>query len=547
MRALAYLQLHLLKNGILSVLASPKRLAFALLFIGWLALSVLLGIVGLVSGRGLDTPRLVIPPDYFHLGVVGLLVLLTLAAVERALQGAVLSFSPADYDFLFPTPVSRRLVIAYRVLLDALTIAFWVTVVVLVVAAFLPLYTALEMSAPGAILMGLAGWLYALFVINLARIIELALTSAKGLPGGTLGAGRTAVWMAVVAVLGGIAYIVWVGGDGVGAAAEALSRAPVSVIFLPILAVASFVTDAPPPVAGSEAATLGMLIALAALSSVTVCFLDRDVVEATLGHSRRLSRMKAASRQQDVERMVGERLREQAGAFRSFVVSWRSPDLALPYKALAEASHGGRARWLGYALLLAAPAVAARLLPLEPQVLRHVPGPIVAYLLLLIAGFHALRFRSELNHIALLRATPSAPWRQVLGLVLPRAAAYAAFLVAAVAMFWAGCPVTPADTHLAVALCVPLATVATLLVSVIATCLFPHNADPAQRFFGGLLLTFGVSLALTPCVIALVAGALFGLPGVVMALLGNLALAPPAAGALALAALLYLRFEPGDD
>lgn len=547
MRALAYLQLRLLKNGILSVLRSPKRLAFALVFMGWLGLSMMLGIVGLVSGRSLEGARLFIPADHVHLAVVCLLALLTLAAIERALQGAVLSFTPADYDFLFPTPVSRRLVIASRVLLDAVTIGFWVAIVVLFAAAFLPMYTLMEVPGRGVLLMGLAGWLYALFVINLARILELLLTGARGPRAGALGAGKTVVWLAVLAILAGTAYLLGWGGDAVGAAAQVLSQPPVSVIFLPMLAVASFVTGAAPPVAGSEAATFGLLVALAAASSLTVCFLDRDVVEATIGHSRRLSRMKAASREQDVERMVGERLREQAGAYRSLVVSWRSPDLALPYKALAEASHGGRLRWLGYALLLAAPAVAARLLPLEPEVLRHVPGPVVAYLLLLVAGFHALRFRSELNHIALLRAAPAAPWRQLLGLVLPRAAAYAVFLVAAVAAFWLGNPMKPADTHLAVALSVPLATVATLLVSVIATCLFPHNTDPAQRFLGGLLLTFGVSLALTLCVIALVVGALFGLPGLVMALLGNLALVPPAAGALALAAFLYGRFEPGDE
>lgn len=547
MRALAYLQLRLLKNGILSVLGSPKRLAFAMLFAGWLSLSVLLGVVGLVSGRSLEGPRVFVSIEHVQVVVVGVLALLTLAAIERALQGAMLSFAAADYDFLFPTPVSRRLVIASRVLLDAGTIGFWVMIVVVFAAAFLPMYMVMELTARGAVLLGLAGWMYALFVINLARIMELLLTSVRGLHGGAVGVGRAAAWLAVVAIVAVTAYLLAWGGDAVGSAAEALSRPPLSLVFLPMLGVASFVTGAPPAVLGSEAATLGLLVALAAGSSVAVCFLDRDVVEATISHSRRLSRMKAASREQDVERMAGERLREQAGAYRSFVLSWRNPDLALPYKALAEASHGGRLRWLGYALLLAAPAVAARLLPVEPETLRHVPGPVVAYLLLLVAGFHALRFRSELNHIALLRAAPSAPWRQVLGLVLPRAAAYAAFLAAAVAAFWLGSPVTPASTHVAVALCVPLATVTTLLVSVISTCLFPHNADPAQRFFGGLLLTFGVSLALTPCVIALVVGALLGLPGAVMALLGNLALVPSAAGMMALATFLYGRFEPGDD
>lgn len=548
MAALIYLQTRLIRNGILSVLGNPRRLIFALLFVAWIGTSVFIGVVSKLTGGSMASRLLAVPPDLMRIGILGGLLLLTLTAIERGLSGAVFSFAAADYDFLFPTPINRRFVVAARVAVDSLTVVAWVAIFAVSLVAALPVQLLGSDASPMRLLLvWIAGSLYALFVVNLARVIELLVSGSQALLGMNVALLKGVVWVLAIAVAGGLVFVIALSGDEapLTGVSDQLTRPPWSIILLPLISVASFVTGDPAPVAGSTAATLAFLAIFAGSCMAAVVRLDRDVVEATIEHSVRVSRMRQAAREQDAERMLGESLRARSSG-RSLKVTWRHPDLALIYKGLAESAHGSPLRWVGIAALILAPAFLARITPGD-QIARYAPGPVVTYLLLLFAGVQAMRFRSELNHITLLRTLPVPGRRQVIELVIPRALWLSAVLGAGIASFWIGRPIENPSLSFAVALSLPFTATVAYLMGAISACLFPAGGDPSQRFFSGLLLMVGTAAALAPTIALLTFGLVLRQPGPVLALMG-IAGALPMVFLLALAAgALFDRFDPGDE
>lgn len=547
MRALAYVRLMLIKNGLLWLVLSPKRLVVALFFLAWAGMGVFFLVIAAMTGQSASTLFRLASPEQVRLGVVVLLTLGTLGAIERGLEGAAFSFPPADFDFLFPTPISRRLVVASRVVIDGLVVTADVAFVLLFAGPALLRLTGREPSAADFAALWLAAAGYTLLSVNLGRMIELALAGSQMLLGASKGVLKGVVWTVGLCVLGLAVAGALRSEHAADEVLQVLSRPPLSLVFVPMLSVAALVTGDPLPLPGGPWATVGFLSILAATSMGIVCLLDRDVVEATIEHSARVTRLRAAARSQDLEQMAAERFRETKSQQRSLVVDWHDPRLAQPYRVLAEASHGTRWRWLGWALVLVAPAIAAHLLPVGDEGLRLIPGPVVAYVLLLVSSFQSLRFRSELGRIALVRSLPIATWQQLLGVTLPRALFQALFLMGCLASFWLGRPSAGPDLSISVGLCLPLASVVTSLVGALGASVFPNASDPGQRFLGGLLHTLGVGLGLTPCGMLVAMGTTLGLPPLATAALGNLGLLPVAVLAMLLATLVIERYQPGEE
>lgn len=548
MRALAYLRLQLLKNGVLSTITNPKRLVFAVFFVAWIAAVVFFNVVLRLRQGRVELPMPGFPADSMQLAAVAVLILLTVAAIERAFEGAIFTFAPADFDFLFPTPLSRRQIMASRLALDVGSTLLTIGVFVIFAfgclpAGLLPIDTTLR----GLLVIWLAGGLYTVFVVNFARIIELLVAGGQSVLNIAQGVTRVVLWVIAVGFLAAVACAVTSGAISPERLLAAISHPPLSILLLPILSLAALVTGQTLPLYDSLPATLVMLATLAAACSTVVCLLDRDVVEATIEHSMRVSRMKSAARTQNVERMMGEALRGRKPRDKSLVVNWRSPSLALAYKALAEASHATPIRWLGWLLVIAAPAPIARFLPTSDQHLPILLGPVMAYVLLLTSSFHSLRMRSEIAHVSLLRTLPLPPWRQLLGMVLPRALLQSAGLMLAVIALWVGRPSVDPTNYIGIILSLPPAVTAVFLLSATAACLFPDGADPIQRFLGGLVLTFGMGLVLAPCAILVAAGIVFELPGILIGALGNAGLLPVLVVVMIVANRAYTRFQPGED
>jgi hypothetical protein len=547
MAALIYLRLHLLKNGLLSLVSSPKRLIVTLFFLLWVGASFASVAMTRFMGPHGAVPVPALPVDQVRLGLIVLLIVFTLGSIERGFEGAVFSFPAADYDFLFPTPIPRRLIVAFRVGLDALVMLADVGIVVVFLTPLAMGLVMREASVGRMVLVWIAAGLYMLFAVNLARIIELLLTNVQAILGISKGVVRVAVWVFGVALLWGGGYVVFGEESGPAAVMAVLSHPPYSYLLTPLLAVAAFVTGEGHPLLASPVASMSLLLLLAAVCTVGVCVLDRDVAEATLEHSARVARMRAAARSQDIERMTGESLREGSSNHRSLILRWREPSLALPYKLIAETLHGNRWQWGAWLLVMVGLAFLARLLSGDELLLRSLPGPAAAYVLLLSSSFQGLRFRSELTHITLLRTFPIAASRQLLGLTAPRALLHSALLLAGMLCFWLGHPLRGVHLSVAVACCLPLGSITSGLVGAVVSCIFPNSTDPGQRFLGGLLHTLGVGLALIPCLMLVAMGMAFALPGVLIGLLGNAGLLPVAFAIMFLGNWALGRFQPGED
>lgn len=549
MRALLLLRLLTIRNGILSVVTNPKRLVFAVLFGGIIILGSALSITASILSRSSGVPLPQLPWAQAQLGALALLVLFTVSALQHALEGAVFSFPPADYDFLFAAPLPRRLVVAFRVVTDAGVTALVVALVVIALIGLVPVRVVIpHLSLTAVLTVWLAGTCYAVFIINLARILELTISTGRAYLGRFRTVVKYGLYGVLLLVLGVLLNAMTAGSAGSHALLDRMAEPPIAWLLAPMLSVAALLAGQEPPVPGGVAGALLMLVTLAMACAAGVCLLDRDVVEATIEHSARVAAVRAAARSQDLERMTGELLRLRAPAHGSFIVGWRWPDLAPVYKFLAEGRHRARRRWPLWLLVVVGPAVLAHWLPVHDAWLRVAVGPVVAYLMFgVVAPQALLHVRSEVAHVTLLRTLPGPAWRQVLAFTVPRALFEAGLIMAAIASLWLGRPIAHAQPYLAVALCVPLAVIALGLTCATVASVFPRGHDPAQRWVGGLALTVGAGLALAPGITVCALCLAWQVSPLVTGLLTNLAQLPVVLVAAALAAHFYARCEPEES
>lgn len=550
MRALLYLRLCQIKGGLLSLVRNPGRLIVTLIFVAWMVLWGFFMAAAGVANRSMNRELLTLPEAPLRLGILIGLALVTVGAVERGIQGAVFSFSASDYEFLFPTPISRRLVVAGRLLSDAAGTAFITGMFILIFTVFMPVRLLPgAMSLHGFLRLWLGGALYAGAVVNLARVVELVLEGGGALLSHSRGLLRGVMWFLFLGLLGLVGWLVSLGPAAAAVVMDALDRPPLNALFLAPLTVTALATGDASRLPCPLGAGVALLALLAVGLAAAVCFLDKDLVEATIEHSTRVARLRAARLSQNLEGMAGEAARQRPPKSRSLRVPWRGCDYAFLYAYLAEQLHGGFARRLLWLLVILAPAAGARFIPPEAgdRTVSLLPGPVAAYILLLSASFMSMRFRGEVGHIALLRSLPLRTWRLVLGLMLPRALGLAGGLMLAVGAFWAGRPVAHPGPYVVVLMCLPLATAGVLGVSALTAFLFPLGSDPAQRFLSGLLLMFGTGIVLAPGVLLVVLGSVLRLPAVVTGMLGNLGFVPLVVLATVLAGLALDRVQPGEE
>ena len=117
MRALAMLSGWQLKNALLLTFRDRRRLVLLLCLTAFL-LCLRQGPVWHMAQSTFNSPdtgrTLASYLPAIHAGVFLLLVLCACTEIDRACVSAVLEFSPADVDYLFPSPCSRRLLLAAK-------------------------------------------------------------------------------------------------------------------------------------------------------------------------------------------------------------------------------------------------------------------------------------------------------------------------------------------------------------------------------------------------------------------------------------------------
>ena len=141
MRAIALMSWWQLRNAIRTTLTEPRKLIPALFFVALMGIQAVNFIF-----IGSSSPQHAIPlvSDFIHAhagaarSIVFLfLALLSVGQLESGLTGGALTFSLSDVDYVFPAPISRRIVLLYRIPAIVLRNLFYVAIFMVIGYVFL--------------------------------------------------------------------------------------------------------------------------------------------------------------------------------------------------------------------------------------------------------------------------------------------------------------------------------------------------------------------------------------------------------------------------
>jgi len=113
-RAVALLSGWKIKNSLRTLFSDPRKLVPFLLFLTGLTISLSMVLLGLNQRPEFQPHHNPIDPSIVRSGLALAMILLGLGVVDSGLGDSLLAFMMPDVDYLFPSPVSRRIVLAYR-------------------------------------------------------------------------------------------------------------------------------------------------------------------------------------------------------------------------------------------------------------------------------------------------------------------------------------------------------------------------------------------------------------------------------------------------
>jgi Putative ABC exporter len=542
-RAVALLSWWQVKNALRTTLTTPRKLIPALVFASVLGLQFMAFVLSHAFSSHPEPPpeavawmreRAPLVEAAIFLG----LTLIGIALLDSGFREGFLNFTLADIDLLFPAPVPRRVVLAYRLAARTGT-AFlqWALVFVLLVWQNTRWLAPDGRPGAGAPVALVALFLYTGGCLNLA--FALRLITATGNPA----AWRRWLWGAAAALVTLVAIFYFQGGSE-GAAAFARSRL-LAVLLAPARLTAAAVVSA-----WGRGATAGVLAPLALFYGAGLALLfsrNEPFYELTLAGSVRAARRLQAAREQNWQALFALRAEGHRGPRRR------------PYALPPFGRGGGALLWANLTAALKRPwanfalpvAAGLALPPIVAALFRGGAAPLTAvgaaaYLLFLYTSMALNLHRQAVSRLSLVKPLPIPDWQVAASEVGPRALLPAFFGAAAGLSLWVVMPSTRLVLISAVALvaCLPVALTWLSAGAFILALWYPNAQDKVQQMLAGFIAMFfnGLSLA--------VSAALFGLPvalgaspwaaAIVFDLLGGAACA-----ALVLAAgAVYRRVEP---
>lgn len=551
MRLLLRFELRRAWNGLRRLGKSPGRLVVALLV--WslaacgIVMQLVMALVDLPTGHTTPLIHVAGPtPERLAAGLFGLLLYLTWHFLDQAFRDGLLAFDAADVDFLFPAPISRRAVLAWKLAKDYLAVA---GVVLLVTVFASPHVRLLDGDLRLLLTRGVPGlWLYLVTLLNVGHLLNLWRTFH-----GDRWRQAPALWRAG---FGGALLLLLVlahanrataGFAGWSAGLVAVLRSGLGrAVLLPLVTAWEALVsplDGGPPGLGVRL----VLLAALALGSLLLLLARREnIYEPSLGRSFYGTRLRQAMRggdRQAIRALLMERRSRQAvrarlaplgrgaGAmlWRSFVCTFTNPlRTMLMYAMLA----------IGMPLLLVTAALqsgTSHLLPMSPLFSIY-----IAY----VGGTATFRMeQTELRRADLLKPLPLPAWQIVLAQLLPTTLTWATFLLLGVAVLRWSSPLVDVRVAVAVACLLPPLLLLLGLLNVSVALAFPAAQDQAQNVVANLVLLLLSALVLGPGLVLGAVLAWLGWSGVAIGGACGAWYLLCAAVALAVAHRLFRKFE----
>ena len=547
MGTLIFLATRQLRNSLRGFFRSPRKLIIGLFFALIVGYWVVSAITMTLYGNRFPAvaPRPHLPGEAYlrsaaMLTLSGFVFLLLYSAVREGL----LIFSPADVDFLFPTPVNPRLVLLTKTLRDIGKVAGLSLLMVLWSSRSLS-YLLDRPALPQTLISWAALNVFFIGILCLAHVINLVSSfnerwRVRGRQA-LLGLGS----LLAITLIGLLLYyrsrgLSW-GESFLGASG---SRA-LALVFRPMLWAADLMLV---PVTGwSPAKTMEAIgLGVFTVAAAALLFTRREhIYEPAIGVSARFARIRAAARGGDAIRFRTEVLRTRRNTRpRLSLPPFGAGATALLWQSLTETLRAKLNLAIMLGVMIVGAAVGLRYFTTLEQDLADLVIIFPAYAVWLMAATLLPELWSTLRRTEVLKAMPISARR----LALAQIAAPTVTLSAVSLALTAGCAVAVPNitTNLLWLVGAALPTFALVLISTqfIAALLSPNSADQVQNAIVTMLWFAGSGALLAPALIMGVAFyfARFPITMTIAAVaVYNLVVS---AIALTVAAVLYARFEP---
>ena len=295
MRPVALLTLWQARNWIRTTFTNPRKLIPAIILLAYLGMNLFFVGVGSVARRQARPPAELTTALRDHLPLVdavlfGLLILVALGVLDSGFREGFLTFSLADIDYLFTSPISRRSVLAYRVAARTMQSFFQYAFIV-----FMLLYFGLRSFLPveagiGVFLVMVSALFFCVGgYTNLAFALKMVLDFGRGAVARRWYLGLA---LAAAALLGVVAWR-----EGLPQLRTLLQSWLVVVPFFPCRLAASALLA---PFTGASAApALAGLAGFYLAAGALLISRKENYYEATLAGSERLAKLRTAARERN--------------------------------------------------------------------------------------------------------------------------------------------------------------------------------------------------------------------------------------------------------
>lgn len=555
MRALLYLELRQLVNSIRNTTRSPKRLIPMLIMAAWIFSWLLQNILFLTgtpvpqpSGPNVNEAIRQLPIEMIHAGVFLLLSFGSMVVVFQGFSSGLLIFSIAHIDFLFPTPVSRRKVLAVKLLKDYLKYGMWTAFFFLFVG--LPALGSLNVSFWPSGLCGIAGvTALLLLVVNVAHTINLVFTFGfERLR--QAGAVIKSVLVAALAsaVIFGL-YQYSATGDSYASILWAADSPFVKFVFAPAQWCSTLILAPIVGVVREDLAHLGYLWLLAVGSFVLLMSRKENVYEPSLGISVKFAKRRQAIRSGDYAGIrMDEMLERGATSPTGFSIPpFGRGAVALVWKNVLSKFRVSRSQ---FAVMIVLPALVVFLIRRfidEPPVLSNLPF-LLLYMAYVLSMMAQQEVRSELKYANILKPMPIAGWK----VMLVQSLTASLYLGAGVLAFGASMRLLAPETRSELlVLCIvtaPFLGFATISTTMIPSLLYPDARDSAQNYICNMVGFLLISIATIPTIVlGIVLLAVAEVPYLYAVALICAANVIVGAAAVSISGSLFRRFDPTSE